>query len=135
MVVIKWDPNLEIGEKVIDSQHKKLLAQINQLHDAYLKGETGSVIEGIIGFLDRYVKEHFDYEEKFMKENGFLGLERHKEAHDGFEVKYKDFKKKLMSGVDSSDLAVEVEVFLGEWWINHIGTLDQKYADEIIRKE
>ncbi len=56
---------MSVGEDMIDSQHKKLLAQINKLMEILSSLDADMVsLRETIHFLYTYIKEHFVYEEK-----------------------------------------------------------------------
>jgi len=127
-IKFEWTPDLSVGENHIDEQHQKLLARVNELLEAILQGEAQEVIADTIQFFDRYAQEHFQYEEEYMRENGYPGLAEHQLQHQGFEKQYKEFKRNLASGMDKEQLALQVENYLGKWWLQHIGEDDKQYS-------
>lgn len=137
---VEWDSSMSVGEKNIDAQHKKLIGQINRLIDVIssLSVEIGHVHQSG-QFLYDYIKEHFAYEEKYMEEHNFPGLEKHKEIHQDFIQFYKNFKAELKEEMSSGDFSsVEVEKilekikkYLMDWFVNHIKGMDQEYAEYI----
>lgn len=85
-------------------------------------------VQNALAFLNEYAKEHFTYEEKYMKENDYPELESHKKQHENFVRNYLKFKNDFDNGASSEKLILEIEKFLGEWWIEHIGHEDKKYS-------
>ncbi len=137
---IKWDSSMSVGEKIIDSQHKKLLDQINKLAQVLssLDVNMGALRE-INHFLYTYFKEHFSYEEEYMAKNNFPGLEVHKKTHQNFIQFYEDFQieikekttSKNFSSLEVKEMLKKVKVHLADWLINHIKGIDQEYAKYI----
>ncbi|MBT4135440.1 bacteriohemerythrin [archaeon] len=141
--IVSWSSALSVGEKTIDSQHKKLIGQIEELEKNLKEDNSLPGVRKCIHFLDSYVKEHFTYEEAYMKKNKYSGLEEHKRIHNEFIKFYEEFKKeltlKLTKVVDAKSFAKEhvkkVHEFLGNWIIEHIKGEDKKYCEEINPKK
>jgi len=127
-IKFEWTPEISVNDEVIDNQHKKLLRKINELLGAVSEGKGSEVIEDAINFLGDYIEEHLKYEEKYMEEHSFPELKEHKEIHNQFVKKYKEFKEKFKENNSSESLFLEIETFLGDWWLNHISVDDKKYA-------
>ncbi len=126
-IYFEWSKNMSVGENYIDDQHKKLLSQLNKIVYAMSYGANSKEVKDAINFFDEYIKEHFTYEENYMKEHKYPKLYEHKKAHRNFISNYFSFKKKLKTGVDSRELITEIESYVGQWWIKHIGKEDQEY--------
>ncbi len=126
-IYFEWNKNMSVDEDHIDNQHKKLLSQLNEIIYIMSFGATSREVRGAINFFDDYVKEHFTYEENYMKEHKYPKLYEHKKTHKNFISNYLSFKKKLKSGVDPRELIMEIETYLGQWWIKHISKEDQEY--------
>lgn len=67
-----------------------------------------------------------------MREHKY-DYEAHVEIHAGFIKRYEEFKKRLLRGKALSALAVDVRIFLGDWWFDHIKTVDKKYYQYITK--
>lgn len=130
-VYFEWTEDMTVGERNIDSQHQKLLGQVNNIISAVSNGAGAKEIEESLSFLDAYVKEHFSYEEEYMRKNNFPQIEEHTKYHTDFAGQYQEFKKKFTEGADMNQLLIEIEKFVGMWWIEHIGIEDRKYYEFI----
>lgn len=126
-IFFEWTESISVGNEVIDNQHKKLLAQVNKIINAMAFGTDSKELKGIINFFDDYIKEHFSYEEEYMKKIGFPNIEEHKQKHFDFIEKYNKFKNDFEQNVEKEKLIMEMEKYIGEWWIEHIGKEDKKY--------
>lgn len=129
--VIEWNSSLTVDEDTIDKQHTKLLDQINKLYNEFMRGEEESLLNNTILFLDEYIHDHLSYEEEYMKKHNYPGLPEHKRIHIGFIEAYEKFKEKLAKKGYASSLAIEIQKFLGSWWLDHIAIVDHKYAEYI----
>lgn len=122
-----WTEKMSIGESTIDAQHQRLLSQLNKVIDAMMFGAESKEVAEALSFFEQYIKEHLAYEEDYMQRHGYFDLDEHKKKHQNFRDNYADFKKKLDSGMTPANVLVEIEGFLGNWWIEHIGDEDRKY--------
>ena len=123
----KWTKAISVNETVIDLQHQKLLAQVNELIDATLKKFDRMVLIKAVKFFDAYIKEHFTYEENYMRKMDYPEIKKHLEMHKDFIEHYELFKKEIETR-SNPDTLFEMETYIGNWWLNHIGKEDKKYA-------
>lgn len=132
-----WTPSMSVHESHIDSQHQSLLKEINKLVKETSMGDEMDKVRDTIHFLDRYVTEHFGYEEDYMEKIGYPELNEHRVLHGGFVKFYDGFKKKFskiykpkdMKRKDLQKLINEARKFLGIWLVTHIKGADHKYAE------
>lgn len=134
--VLVWSTEISVGEEAIDTQHKDLLKQMGVLAFSLKTGEGNEKIQEILNFLDEYIKTHLRYEEKYMLNNNYPEYESHRKLHENFEKKFRDFKVEFYKeNMDKKSLALKMEGYMRDWWINHISNDDKKYADFITNKE
>ncbi|MFA5095159.1 MAG: hemerythrin family protein [Candidatus Paceibacterota bacterium] len=126
-IFFEWEENMSVGEETIDSQHKKLLAQVNKIINALAFGVHSKELEEVIKFFDEYIKEHFAYEEGYMSKIGYPKIEEHKKLHHNFFENYIKFKKEFEQNLNKDILAADIERYIGDWWLEHIGKEDKKY--------
>lgn len=127
VIHFEWTKEMSVGEDAIDAQHQLLLKQLNSLFDIMASKATRAEVEKALNFLEKYITEHFAYEEQYLKKRGYAELKEHKKYHDDFRKKYESFKTKVQSGTISLIVLIEIEEFLGEWWVQHITSEDRKY--------
>jgi len=132
-----WTPDMSVGEKHLDEQHQGLLSQTNKIIDAIASGNHFNVVNETLSFYDKYINEHFVYEEEYMRKIGFPTISTHIEQHQGFINTYNLFKEKRIGGIPDRQLLVEFEAHIGDWWTEHITKYDQQYHlfAETIRKQ
>jgi len=121
---------MSVGVEVIDNDHKKLMSFISTLSDAIEEGETGDVIEGIFDDLAEYVTTHFEREEELMRQCDFHDYENHIKQHRKFAERVPELKRRLLSS-GSIEVALEINIFLYQWLINHILNDDMSYAQSV----
>lgn len=129
MEKIVWNDKFCTGIAKIDSQHKRIINQINYLIDnlnsedkAYLNGE-------IIRNLDKYSKEHFFTEEEFLRKINYPNLEDHLKLHKAFKM---NTVKSAISVLKSNEHVPEETIkFLKKWWSDHILKADMEYKNFI----
>lgn len=126
--IFRWTPKISVFNEKIDHQHQQLLGQVNSLLLSIVDMKSDVVVGEAVSFLDKYINEHLAYEEKYMKEHNYPDIKEHIRMHRDFINHYDLFKTKLQSGVSRESLALEVEQYIGKWWIEHIGKADKKYA-------
>lgn len=121
---IKWSDDLSTGMSEVDSQHKELFTRINDLFDACNQGKGKSEVAGVMEFLESYVVEHFNTEEKYMQKYNYAGysvhLTNHRECIENLSVLKKDFEKEGAT----VDIVLRMNHLLVEWFINHICRVD-----------
>jgi hemerythrin len=128
MAHIQWTADLDTGIDVIDSQHKRIVAYINQLQDARLDGgreAVGQVVEELVD----YTLSHFAFEESLMEEAGYRYLNAHKRVHELFTRRVTDYQRRF---ADGEDIAEPLETTLTTWLLNHIRHDDADYS-EVVR--
>jgi hemerythrin len=126
MALITWQDSYSVKVRKFDDEHKKLIALINQLHDAMLVGKGGQVIGTILQSLIEYTSSHFASEEAMLKLHGYPDFERQKKEHNLLVLQVLDIQKSIKSG--KVPLSQEMMKFLKEWLQNHIQGEDKKYG-------
>jgi hemerythrin len=127
-----WNDSYKTGISTIDTQHKKLVDLINELHDAMTKGQGNQVIGKIVNELVNYTITHFAAEERLMKQAGYADFDAHKKIHDDFTAKVRDMQKSLADG--QKMMSLQVSTFLKEWLSGHIMGTDKKYVPTLSAK-
>jgi len=126
-IKFEWTQEMSVGNEVIDGQHQRLLAQINKILGEIVGGDLHSEVDDALHFLDGYIRDHFSYEEEYMTKINYPHLEEHKVKHHEFIKKYYEFKEEYSKGASKDRLISDIESYIGEWWVNHIGKEDKKY--------
>jgi hemerythrin-like metal-binding protein len=126
MAFIDWNPRFSVGSPVLDQQHKALIALINQLHAAMLKGALKEDMQHVFSELVYYTESHFKSEEGLMRQAGYPSLAAHHAQHVEFAQKARDLHAQLQAG--KFTVSMDLLRFLKSWLSEHILGADQQYA-------
>ncbi|NMA86174.1 MAG: hemerythrin family protein [Tissierellia bacterium] len=129
--MFKWKDNFSVNIKIIDEQHQELFRIGNALYRIISIKDGVDRYDEIMKILYEmrdYAIYHFDYEEKLMKENGYLDFENHKRQHNGFINKVKSIDE-LDVDEKQKKIGMELVIFIADWIENHILKSDMEYKD------
>ncbi|MCX7759183.1 MAG: bacteriohemerythrin [bacterium] len=126
---IEWNDSYKTGIDTIDNQHKGLFDLINQLSKELDENLEKKLLEKTIEKLFDYTKYHFSTEEYLMRKVNYERYEEHKEAHERFASKVKEFIVNFID--DKENLTEDIIVFLIDWISNHIAKVDKEYIPYI----
>ena len=126
ILLVRWSDRLSTGIRVFDEQHKKLVAILNDMHEALKSGKGREALADILRRLENYARTHFTSEEVIMRKYEFPGYLEHKREHEQFIAKVKEFRRRYEAG--DLTLSFDVLKFLKDWLINHIMGTDKKYG-------
>lgn len=130
MELIKWSDKYSVNNFLLDSQHKKLIAIINELHTAMKVARGNEIMQTIFDELIWYTKEHFRTEEQIMQKFNYPAFNEHKAEHEKLTEEVLKLQKDYKEG--KSLITMDTMNFLKSWLINHIEGTDKKYKDKII---
>jgi len=123
--MIPWTPALETGHPVIDDDHRKLIASLNELDSALKKGAGKEQVVQLLSFLNRYSREHFAREEAHMTRVNCPSKDANVKAHNEFVAKLDGWLAKLQAG-PSLSVVLEVHRETSRWITAHIVGVDCK---------
>jgi hemerythrin len=126
MAFIDWTPKFSVGSLLLDQQHKMLLALINQLHAAMLRGGLKEDMQKIFTELILYTESHFKAEEGMLRHISYPRLATHHLQHVEFVQKAKDLHAQLLAG--KFTVSMDLLRFLKSWLSEHILGTDQQYV-------
>jgi len=126
---VTWSNTYSMGVKLIDDQHKGLINFVNDLfnHANGNEQEEKLYFSSVIQQAVKYIKEHFQSEEKLMIGTKFPGYMEHKKVHDEFT---KTVVKSVQEYESGKRLVLEkFAYFLKDWVLTHVAVMDVKYAE------
>lgn len=126
MAFFDWQDQYSVHIQEIDTQHKKLVALLNEIYEALKKGEGREALGKILAELIQYTKTHFATEERLMATHGYPDYITHKEKHEKMALKVLDYSEKFKDGKISNP--IEISNFLKNWLGKHIMETDKKYG-------
>ncbi len=127
MPFAEWTKEFSVGVEEIDDDHKRLLALVNDLHDAVEAGAAWNVLDNVLDGLTLYVTYHFAHEETLFTRTDYPGYERHRRQHQALTITVHEIQQ------DFQDHALEtlphqVLEFLKNWLYEHILGSDRAFA-------
>lgn len=125
MALANWNSHYETGIGIIDSQHKALFQAVNKLGGSFKAGTSKAQAKESLDFLVKYTFEHFQTEEKYMREMGYPELSSHIVLHADLMTRVKALQAKLQKG---TPITMDVMVFLADWLKHHINRDDMSYV-------
>lgn len=126
MTRIEWDERYEVGHKLLNQQHQRMVAIINRLGEAIEEGKERPALMSILSDLTGYTKKHFAEEERVMAQAGYPSLDEHHAQHEALNNQLAVFYRTFFT--TSRPIADEVMVFLKHWLYDHILTQDKRYT-------
>ncbi|HHZ01836.1 MAG TPA: hemerythrin family protein [Tissierellia bacterium] len=128
-MAILWNKSLEIGNTLIDEQHKKLFEKADQLFEAGKQGKSKEYIIQLFDFMDDYAKTHFRDEEKYMLSINYPEYNQQKQMHESFIQKLSDLRQEYEKAGANITVIIGANQFILDWLINHISNADRKIGE------
>ncbi len=125
--LVNWTPDLSVGIDAIDDQHKRIVDFINQLNEAGLHQDRGTV-NRVLEELLEYTVSHFSFEEAMMEQADYEFFGPHKKVHELFARRVAEYRHRFLLG---EDVAIEMQSTLIKWLMNHIKREDMSYASAV----
>lgn len=124
MAFMEWDGSLELGDAMIDRQHRRLVELINAVHEVSQASEHSDAdVMRCITAMFLYAKEHFFDEEGLMERLCYPGREEHIAMHRAFV----DKARLLADGsLDDTMHIHDLLEYLVRWLRKHIAVEDAK---------
>jgi hemerythrin-like metal-binding protein len=123
-----WDDKtMSVGVSVLDDDHKKMVAMIDELFFGIKEGHGKDSLGKILDRLTAYTVEHFKREEQFFALTEYPDAALHTAEHADLTKRFLAFRKKYESNPTDA-LVVEMANFLWNWLVDHDLTFDKKYG-------
>ena len=128
-VLFPWKEAYSVRIPRIDTQHKGLIALINDLHTAMLEGRAKAALSRIVDELVEYTVQHFAFEESMLLQHGYSALAEHQLLHKKLCSQVFDLRDKFRAG--KITVTIETMEFLKNWLSGHILSADMAYSREL----
>ena len=122
---MEWDASLESDIEVIDHEHKELVGQLSHLMDE----SNQNRVEEMLGFLKRYVVQHFSHEQLMHKSSNYPKAAEHKQAHINFIDTFAVLEKQFYAEGSNLEMLQKVIEVVNTWLKEHIMGLDKEFAE------
>jgi len=129
---VEWDSQYSIGMPEIDRQHKKLMKILNDTikHSNGNKNDEMRYFNRTVRKAEKYLKMHFETEERILSKTGYNKLEEHKAEHNKFYEEIRKSNEEIENNIKDINL-FDATAYIKEWLLNHIKNYDKK-ADQFI---
>jgi len=111
--VFTWKQAYEVGNPTVDSQHRKLVGLVSDLHTAMSKGQGRPALTRILQELLHYTVQHFKDEEIIMSRAAYPKLVAHIAMHCDLTLTVNKLYANLQAG--KATITVETLNFLKTW--------------------
>ncbi|MBK6630221.1 MAG: hemerythrin family protein [Betaproteobacteria bacterium] len=126
MALLNWKNDYQLGNALIDRDHRQLFELINSFHYEFIQNRNRVEILRLLNDLVRYCEEHFGREEAMMANQAYPGLEQHLQKHaELFET---IFALQTKLEADAIRMEQETVAFLRHWLTDHIAEEDRAFA-------
>lgn len=126
--IFEWTQALSVGDQKLDDQHVGIFDATNQLLDIAMERLPLEDVFKVLTVVERYIHDHFSYEELYMDRHGYPGLSEHRRIHKRFTEDFLERRKQIINEGASIESVLAFETYLGSWLTDHVGVEDQKYA-------
>jgi len=130
-MAIVWTPDLSVGVKHIDDQHKIWFEKANDLFEAGKEHRAKDYINTMIDFLDEYTKQHFKDEEAYMEEIRYPEIDAQRRAHASFVNDLAKLKSDYNKTGGNISVIINANKMVINWLTNHIRSMDKKIGDYV----
>ena len=124
MSLMQWNDRLSVGVEMIDTDHKRLVEMVNELHDGFRAGKGKDALGKVLDGLINYTATHFGHEEAEMKKFKYPGTVDHMKEHAALVKQVLEVQAKYRAG-SGAVLTMEVMAFLRDWLLKHIQGTDK----------
>jgi hemerythrin len=137
MTQYQWDDRLLTGYEVVDAQHRRLFALLQDLGENVGSSEIGlDRLRAAADALTHYAQEHFDDELEMMQKQrcDLRHVMMHVQEHGAFIRRVSLFQESLAEdSAGARAKAGELLLFLVQWLKHHIRVVDQVMARQLRR--
>ncbi|MBI5505282.1 MAG: hemerythrin family protein [Deltaproteobacteria bacterium] len=124
---LAWRPELVLGFDQMDMQHQHLVACAGELQLLISANGPRQEVAKSIAALIAFSRQHFDWEERLMRANGYGGYTTHKAQHDHLLDQLLQVEHELSAGLVNS--CQTLSLFVETWTVQHLLIADRLLAD------
>ena len=125
---MSWDSSLNTGIDEIDNQHMTLVETIEKFADAATFQKGLESLQTTLAFLEDYVVQHFETEERMHNAYDYPNKALHKRLHDDLIQDIEELKERIDIEGLTPEIVQSTNEFLMSWIINHINSADMDFA-------
>lgn len=133
MAFFDWHDGMSVGSPLIDSDHRALIAIVNEMHAMLDDGGMidRRVLAGHFKELVTYTQYHFAREESVLRAVKYAPLAAHMKSHGSFTQFVYDMRDQLNRAVQRRAMEQVLE-YLKRWLNHHILIEDAAYRPFVL---
>lgn len=128
--MLNWREQYSIANDEIDRQHQHILMLMNSVETAATSGDGSATIDLVLSHLTRYIRLHFNAEERLMELVGYPEIDRHRAEHTRCKAEVDALVDRIHSGAVPLTAATD---FLRHWLHNHLLHSDSLLTPWVLR--
>ncbi len=121
MDITSWHKEYQVGNPMLDVQHKHLLDLADNLFHSKSKAD---IVENFV-LLDKFTREHYRDEEDLMKKSQYPEYEAHRKEHEMLLSKMDEFNERINK---ENLVDEEIRSFICMWLLDHVFGLDAEFG-------
>ena len=124
----------QVALEFMNRDHEEFAALRGKLLDRIDTGATDG-IDGLLDELQRHTIRHFADEEQAMQESGFPVYAVHKGEHDAVLADMAARIERWRRERDVEAMRDWIDAAVGEWFVNHVSSMDMVTAGFVAMKQ
>jgi hemerythrin len=117
----------------LDAQHRELFRRINVLLDALETDGSDDAVRNMMGYLEKYMSEHFACEENAMDARRCAACKLNLVEHVRFARNYGQLRRRLARDGVTRGLTTDLRQLLLAWARVHVPRVDVQLRDAPVR--
>lgn len=128
--LIEWNTEFEVGNPVIDRQHRQMFNESIKLLKSIGKDVSYDDLEKLITFLNDYIINHFRTEEEYLANQNYPFLDHQIWQHQNFIRSFENLKREIASdSLSKIYLMFRIQILVIDWILNHILKEDRHFGN------
>ena len=129
MPFFQWGSEHDVGVPVLNEQHQRLVALVNQLYESAGAGLGDRELAEVLDELVAYAHVHFTAEEHLLAQSAYPELTAHRAEHEAFF--HRVLALRADAGAGKLLVSMDLMKFLREWLKDHLLSSDKRYAPHL----
>ncbi|MDE2416309.1 MAG: hypothetical protein KGN32_00740 [Burkholderiales bacterium] len=125
---VQWKNELNLGNALIDTQHRMLMMLCRKLDIAIKSNESAQAIQRVMLEVRKFVEFHFVSEQNLMHEIGYPEVEAHSKIHTGLLI---DLNVQFSKIHHKTEFPEDFLFELNDWLLGHLMHEDMKLAQYV----
>lgn len=133
-IMLVWNPRLELGVRVLDTHHRRLVDMANEVFAIVKAGAPLADVLKKLRELADFAAWHFGFEEDLMAETTYQDGTFHGEQHGELLGQLERFVERVKAGSAGPLHSAKTFAFLGAWVTRHIQLTDRPLAAHLLNR-